>query len=110
MSSALSTDTISLRQKRGAASGPHHEESIQLTAKLNELFDAGYGKDDIFGIVIPLLMQGKIRVNRGKETERLEIEDKDLRLERSAAVQIFENYLLTHEASVPMIILPKPRD
>ncbi len=83
-----------------------------LSAKLNELFDSGYGKDDIFGIVIPLLMQGKIRVNRGNETERLEIEDQDLRLQRTAAIQIFENYLQTREnkPSVPTIILPRPRE
>jgi hypothetical protein len=83
-----------------------------LTAKLDELFNSGYGRDDIFGIVIPLLMQGKIRVNLGKESERLELEDKDMKLQRSAAVQIFENYLERRGDvdPAPIIVMPRPRD
>jgi len=112
MSSALSTDSIRLHQKRGGVGAHPHESVILLSAKLNELFNSGYGKDDIFGIVIPLLMQGKIRINLGKESERLELEDKELRLQRSAAVQVFETYLEKrgHVDSAPIILLPRPRD
>ncbi|MEX1119942.1 MAG: hypothetical protein WEB60_14235, partial [Terrimicrobiaceae bacterium] len=67
MPPALSTDNISLRQKRGAIDAQHPETIVQLSSKLDELFEAGYERDDIFGIVIPLLMQGKIRVNRGND-------------------------------------------
>ncbi len=114
MSSALSTDAISLHQKRGTlgTGGPQAETSMMLSVKLDELFKEGYGRDEVFGIAIPLLMQGKIRVNRGNDTERLEIEDKDLRLQRTAAIQVFENYLLSREleSTVPTIILPHSRD
>lgn len=114
MPSVLSTETISLRQKRGSVNGgtPHEESSVLLSAKLSELFTAGYERDEIFGIVIPLLMQGKIRINRGNDTERLEIEDKDLRLQRTAAIQIFENYLLTRDikSTVLRITPPQPRE
>jgi hypothetical protein len=92
---AISADRIRLRQKRshlGQESSPLGA-TLTLSDKLNELFEHGYSRDDIFGVAIPLLMQGKIRIEIGDLSERLEMEDKSMICQRSTAVQVFEDYL-----------------
>ncbi len=92
---AVSAETIQLGQRRtriGLQSQPH-ECDLTLAEKLDELFDDGYGSDDIFGVVVPLLMQGKVRIDIGDESHRLEIKDKSMICQRSLAIQIFEDYL-----------------
>lgn len=92
---ALSAETIQLGQRKtriGMESQPLVCE-MTLAEKLDELFDDGYGSDDIFGVVVPLLMQGKVRIDIGDESHRLEIHDKSMICQRSLAIQIFEDYL-----------------
>ena len=58
-------------------------------------------RDDIYGLVIPLLMQGKVRIDLDGRSERLEMEDQSQRLQRSNAIQVFEEYLLVHRPEKP---------
>ena len=89
-----SSDSILLRQRKSLAGSPvpGEETKVSLSEKLNELFAAGYERDDIYGLVIPLLMQGKVRIERGAGSERLEMEAPAQRLPRSNAVQVFDSY------------------
>jgi len=43
--------------------GRRRQVEERFRAKNDELFDAGYIRDDIYGLVIPLLMQGKVRID-----------------------------------------------
>ena len=97
MSPPPSSDTILLRQRKTPAGNPvpGEETTISLSEKLNELFAAGYERDDIYGLVIPLLMQGKVRIDREAGSERLEMEDAANRFPRSNAVQVFDSYFAT---------------
>jgi len=96
MQAYLPMDRINLRLKKSLPGdlGNGEETSITLTTKLDELFRAGYATDDIYGLVIPLLMQGKVRIDLDGRSERLEMEDQNQKLTRSSAVQIFEDFLL----------------
>ncbi len=97
MQPQIPSDKIKLRQRKFQGSSTAGEETtLTLSAKLDELFDAGYVRDDIYGLVIPLLMQGKVRIDLEDRSERLEMEDQSQRLQRSNAVQTFEDYLLFH--------------
>ncbi|MFZ4775556.1 MAG: hypothetical protein ACOYM3_09350 [Terrimicrobiaceae bacterium] len=101
MQAIIASDKIQLRQKKFLpGSPPDGEESLlTLSSKLTELFEAGYVRDDIYGLVIPLLMQGKVRIDLEDRSERLEIEDHGQRFQRTQAVQIFEEYLKVHRPS-----------
>ena len=98
MQALIPSDKIKLRLKKSlpgdVADG--EETAITLSSKLSELFDAGYVRDDIYGLVIPLLMQGKVRIDLADRSERLEMEDQNQRLPRSSAVQVFEDFLLVY--------------
>jgi len=96
MQAPLPTDRINLRLKKSLPGdlADGEETSITLSNKLNELFRSGYAKDDIYGLVIPLLMQGKVRIDLDGRSERLEMEDQTQKLPRTSAVQIFEDFLL----------------
>ena len=75
----------------------HTQDSLgTLSSKLSELFGAGYVRDDIYGLAIPLLMQGKVRIDIGDRSERLELADQTQTLPRSNAVQAFEDFLLVY--------------
>jgi len=95
MLSPTSPDQITLRQRMTLPGKgvPEPETRVALSEKLNELFAAGYEQDEIYGLAIPLLMQGKVRIDLEERTERLEIEDQDLRFPRSEAVKIFEDFV-----------------
>lgn len=90
-----SSDDIKLRQRKmlAGSSAPGEETGTTLTAKLNELCDLGYEHDDIYGLVIPLLIQGKVRVELEGRSERLEMEDSGQRLPRTEAMRIFEDFI-----------------
>ena len=98
MQPPLPSDKINLRLKKSAREGlaEDGETTVTLSDKLNELFGAGYIRDDIYGLAIPLLMQGKVRIDLDGRSERLELEDQTQRLQRSNAIQVFEEYLLAH--------------
>ena len=98
MQDLIQSDKIMLRLKKSLPGGvaESEERSTTLSAKLNELFQAGYVRDDIYGLAIPLLMQGKVRIDIGDRSERLEMEDQSQKLPRSTAVQVFEDFLLVH--------------
>ena len=98
MQPLIPSDTIKLRLKKSLPGdlAEGEETATTLSNKLNELFGAGYIRDDIYGLVIPLLMQGKVRIDLDGRSERLEMEDQTQRLPRSAAVQVFEDYLLAY--------------
>jgi hypothetical protein len=95
MQGLIPSDKIILRLKKSLPGGSEEsgETSTTLSSKLNELFNAGYVRDDIYGLAIPLLMQGKVRIDIGDRSERLEMEDQTQKLPRSAAVQVFEDFL-----------------
>jgi len=96
MQSLIPSDKIKLRLKKSALGdlADGGETTITLSEKLKELFAAGHVRDDIYGLVIPLLMQGKVRIDIDDRSERLEMEDQTQRLQRSNAVQVFEDFLL----------------
>ena len=98
MQPLIPSDTIKLRLKKSLPGdlAEGEETATTLSDKLNELFGAGYIRDDIYGLVIPLLMQGKVRIDLDGRSERLEMEDQNQRLQRSNAVQVFEDYLLAY--------------
>lgn len=98
MSSPTLSETIRLRQRKthGDSPGPGEETIVTLAEKLGELLTAGYQHDDIYGFVIPLLMQGKVRIDLEDRSERLEMEDQAQRLPRSEAVRAFEEYVSAH--------------
>lgn len=99
MPSLISSDKIKLRLKKSLPGDltAREEAAVTLSAKLDELFGAGYVRDDIYGLVIPLLMQGKVRIDLADRSERLEMEDQSQRLQRSHAIQVFEDYLSIHQ-------------
>lgn len=99
MQPLIPSDKIMLRLKTSVpgVSANNEETATTLSAKLNELFQAGYIKDDIYGLVIPLLMQGKVRIDIADRSERLEMEDQSQKLPRSSAVQVFEDFLLAYQ-------------
>ena len=72
---------------------------MSLAEKLEELLGAGYSQDDLFGLVIPLLMQGKVRINRGEKSERLELEN-EAKFPRTEAVRIFEDFVSARPVAV----------
>ena len=94
----IPSDKIKLRLKKSLPGdlADGEETAITLSDKLSELFGAGYARDDIYGLVIPLLMQGKVRIDIGERSERLEMEDQTQKLPRSTAVQVFEDFLLVY--------------
>jgi len=96
MQGLIPSDKIKLRLKKSVPgdSADGGETTITLSEKLKELFAAGHARDDIYGLVIPLLMQGKVRIDIDDRSERLEMEDQSQRLQRSNAVQVFEEFLL----------------
>lgn len=93
MASPPLSDTIRLRQRKSAGGSDcsGDESIVTLAGKLSELFAAGYQHDDIYGFVIPLLMQGKVRIDLEDRSERLEMEDQSQRMPRSGAVRAFED-------------------
>jgi len=100
MPSSLTSDSIRLRQRKtlSGSTGPDEEIFVTLSEKLDELFGAGYERDDIYGLVIPLLIQGKVRIDLEGRSERLEMEDATQRLPRTNAVEVFDNYFATRAA------------
>lgn len=102
MQPPIPSDKIRLRLKRSVPGDePDSEESaVTLSVKLTELFGAGYVRDDIYGLVIPLLMQGKVRIDLDGRSERLELEDQSQKLQRSSAIQVFEDYLTVYPPAI----------
>lgn len=98
MQPPIPSDKIRLRLKRSVTGGQAdgEESAVTLSDKLSELFGSGYVRDDIYGLVIPLLMQGKVRIDLDGRSERLELEDQSQKLQRSSAIQVFEDYLLVY--------------
>ncbi|MEI6071269.1 MAG: hypothetical protein WCS31_05725 [Verrucomicrobiae bacterium] len=94
MITSLSADAVKLRQRKmlSGSSAGGEEVLTTLSEKLDELFGAGYERDDIYGLVIPLLMQGKVRIDLDGRSERLEMVDAEQRFPRSNAVEVFDNY------------------
>lgn len=69
------------------------EVCIPLAARMDALLASGYELDDLLGLVVPLLMEGKVRLDLdGGGTERMELDSQTLRLPRPAAIAIFEQY------------------
>lgn len=100
MQPPIPSDHIRLRQRKTLAStsAPGEESGVTLSEKLREFFAAGYERDEIYGVVIPLLMQGKVRVDLEGRSERLELEDPGQILQRSGAIQAFEDFVLVYGA------------
>jgi|GEM_PF-3368319 len=95
MSSSTVCDSILVKQglsPQGKMSGQISFSTVSLGTRLRELLDMGYGSDDLYGIVIPLLMQGKVRIDHAERSERLELEDPASKQTRSAAIQNFEEF------------------
>jgi len=86
MSKQLASDKIMLRQC--------DTSTVSIRAKLDALLAEDIPHDDIYGLVIPLLIQGKVRLESGQHSERLELADPSHRQVRSEAVRIFEEYLV----------------
>lgn len=87
---------IHIKVKKEFATTPPSftEEIMPLSEKLDAIFIDGYDQDDIFGMIIPLLMDGKVRlIFKGQSSERLELLSKWLHLPRSAAIAIFNEYI-----------------
>ena len=75
-------------------SDPEPDKTTTLAEKMDELFAAGYTKDDLFGTIVPLLMEGKVRIDMaGLGSERLELMSTWLKLPRSAAISVFDEYV-----------------
>ncbi|MFA7344982.1 MAG: hypothetical protein WC003_11810 [Terrimicrobiaceae bacterium] len=108
MQCLIPSDKIKLRLKKSLPGRlPDNEETtVTLSGKLDELFGAGYVRDDIYGLVIPLLMQGKVRIDIDDRSERLELENQAQKLPRSHAVQVFEDYLLVHQPDKTTLAQP----
>lgn len=111
MQSPIPSDKINLRLKKSVREGlaEGEETGVTLSEKLNELFGAGYVRDDIYGLVIPLLMQGKVRIDLDGRSERLEMEDQTQRLQRSNAIQVFEDYLVAYNPGKQPVPRPVPQ-
>lgn len=103
MNGSLSSDKIRIKQTYPAGHLPKGqcESVLTLTQKLHELFSGGSLSDDIYGMVIPLLMQGKVRLDLENHSERLELEDQNHRQIRSEAVRIYEQYLRAYGHNDP---------
>lgn len=101
MLSPSSSARITLRQRKTlpGKTVPEPETTVTLAGKLDELFKAGYEQDEIYGLVIPLLMQGKVRIDLEKRSERLELDEPDMKLPRSEAVKVFEDFLTARGSS-----------
>lgn len=108
MASPIQADQIKLRLKESLSGDPNAgaETIIVLSAKLEDLFASGYERDDIYGLVIPLLMQGKVRLDLDNRFERLEMEDQSQRFQRSNAIQVFEDYLNAYHPAQPVAAQP----
>ena len=88
-------DSIVLKQgltPQGKMSGQISFSTVALGSRLRELLELGYGSDDLYGIVIPLLMQGKVRIDHPDRSERLELQDSGGKMARSTAIQHFEEF------------------
>ncbi len=103
MSFPTTSETIRLRQRKTASGSANsaEETTVTLADKLRELLTAGYQHDDIYGFVIPLLMQGKVRIDLEDRSERLEMEDEAQRMPRSEAVRAFEDYVAACQSPPP---------
>jgi|GEM_PF-2033283 len=103
MQDLMQSDKIKLRLKKSLPGdlAQGEETAISLSNKLSELFGAGYARDDIYGLVIPLLMQGKVRIDLDGRSERLEMADQNQKLPRSSAVQVFEEFLRVYRPEKP---------
>jgi hypothetical protein len=93
MDKPINADSIRLRRKRSGERDPAPLTPLTLRQKLDRLFDQGFVQDDLFAMVVPLLMQGKVRLDIGNDSERLELEDQTLRQTRPHAIAVFEDYL-----------------
>ena len=73
--------------------------TVSVSSILDALVAEDIPHDDIYGVVIPLLIQGKVRMECGQHSERLELADASHRQVRSEAVRIFEEYLVARGIS-----------
>lgn len=84
---------------------PGGEGRISLATKMDVLLSQGYEMDDLLGLAIPLLMEGKVRMDLDDGgSERMEMDSELLRFPRPAATAIFEEYAASKK-DVP----PAPR-
>ena len=102
MQGLIPSDKIKLRLKKSPMGDltTSEEHILSLSDKLTELFAAGYVRDDIYGLVIPLLMQGKVRIDLDDRSERLELDDQTQKFQRTNAVQVFEDYLVVYQPGI----------
>ena len=103
MNPPITTDKIPIRVTHSAAL-PHAssgEKLTSLTEKLDELFARGVPCEELFGVVIPLLMQGKVRLESDHLSERIELGSSDHRQNRTEAVRIFHEYLVASGHPLP---------
>ena len=98
---------------------PGDEVHISLQARMDSLLASGYELDDLLGLTVPLLMEGKVRLDLdGGGMERMEMVSQ-LRLARPAAIAIFEKYaskkkddtqvIRKPHANTVLISIPKKR-
>lgn len=71
--------------------------TIKLSAKIDEfLFKLGYSSVHTVGILLQLMIDGKIRIDFKNYTERLEVVNKSQLLSRKDALEMFEHYISEH--------------
>ena len=72
---------------------PSEEVRLSLASRMDSLLSAGYEMDDVLGLIVPLLLEGKVRLDLdGGGSERMEMASEWLRIPRPAALAIFEEY------------------
>lgn len=89
MSSLPDISAIVLRCREASAA---EDSLLTLREKFDQLLAQGFERDDLFAIAIPLLMQGKVRLDVGDLSERIELDDPSLRQTRPNAIRVFEQY------------------
>lgn len=74
------------------------ENRTLLSDKIDEyIFKLGYSSVHTVGILLQLLIDGKIRITFKNHTERLEIIDSECMMSRKQALDMFEQYLVEKE-------------
>ena len=83
--------------KANGASTDMDEKEMLLSEKIDEyLFRLGYSSTHTLGIVVQLLVTGKVRVDFREHYERLQLVKKKDVMDRTHAVDLFELHLATH--------------
>ena len=88
-------DKIHLRQSNPALPPEERDSMVTLAQKIDDFAAEKISHDEIYGFVIPLLMQGKVRLDFENHSERLEMVDSSLRQTRTEAVRIFNHFFIS---------------